>query len=437
MGLEAYDAWKKRRRVVDFVDMVDCALTLTGEPAVADELRARLKLLVVDEFQDTSPVQLALFARLHALAGRSTWVGDRKQCIFEFAGSDPSLMEAVTTWAGSAGTVQQLEHNWRSRPALVAACTHLFSGAFARHGFDAREVTVSPKRGEPPELASLPPFGVWSIAAGNKAQEATALAEGVRRFLADPAASPVMDRTTGRVRNVRPGDIAILVASNAEADAVSDALATLGIRTNVARVRLLGTPEGTMLSAALRVLLDSRDALPQAVLHALTGFEGSSPEAWLADRLAKAEADKAAKEAGEPRAAAGESEILARVRALAREVETLGPVEVVDRLIGALDLPALVSRWPDPAPAGRQPRRASRSHGDLRGGVRGAAGGRDARRTPAVLRGDGLRAPRGRRDARRGRAARERGRLRRERPHLPQGQRPRMAGRGPRELGPS
>ncbi|MGO9000112.1 MAG: UvrD-helicase domain-containing protein [Polyangiaceae bacterium] len=348
VGLEAYDAWKKRRRVVDFVDMIDRALTLTGEPAVAGELRTRLKLLVVDEFQDTSPVQLALFARLHSLAGRSTWVGDRKQCIFEFAGSDPALMEAVTAWAAGGGTVQQLEHNWRSRPALVTACTHLFSGAFARHGFDAREVTVSPKREEPPELASLPPFGVWSIAASNKAQEATAVAEGVRRFLSDPAASPVVDRTTGRVRSARPGDIAILVASNLEADAISDALATLGIRTNVARVGLLGTPEGTMLSAALRVLLDPRDALSRAVLDALTGFGGQASEAWLEERIAKTEADKVAKEAGKPRAAAGESEIVARARALARDVETLGPAEAVDRVIGMLDLPAFVSRWPDP-----------------------------------------------------------------------------------------
>src|SRR6185312_1880581 len=68
-GLIAYSQWKKRRRLVDFVDMVDGALTLLEAPSIASEIRDRLSLLAVDEFQDTSPVQLALFVQLHALAG--------------------------------------------------------------------------------------------------------------------------------------------------------------------------------------------------------------------------------------------------------------------------------------------------------------------------------------------------------------------------------
>ena len=134
-GLVSYDAWKKRRRVVDFVDMIDRALTLLEQDDVVDELRERIRLLVVDEFQDTSPVQLALFVRLHALAQRSTWVGDRKQCIFEFAGADPTLMEALTKWvADEGGRSEQLPSNYRSRPELVDACSRLFAAAFARHG---------------------------------------------------------------------------------------------------------------------------------------------------------------------------------------------------------------------------------------------------------------------------------------------------------------
>src|ERR1019366_554846 len=134
-GLAAYDTWKQRRRVVDFVDMIDRALTLVEQKDVADELRERIRLLVIDEFQDTSPVQLALFVRLHALADRSTWVGDRKQCIFEFAGADPTLMEALAKWVDDeGGTIQQLPMNRRSRPELVDACSHLFAAAFARHG---------------------------------------------------------------------------------------------------------------------------------------------------------------------------------------------------------------------------------------------------------------------------------------------------------------
>ncbi|MBC7052027.1 UvrD-helicase domain-containing protein, partial [Salmonella enterica subsp. enterica serovar Enteritidis] len=80
VGLAGYEAWKKERRVVDYVDMVSGALDVAHHPRVSVELADRLRFVVVDEFQDTSPIQLALFLRLHMLAGRSVWVGDRKQC---------------------------------------------------------------------------------------------------------------------------------------------------------------------------------------------------------------------------------------------------------------------------------------------------------------------------------------------------------------------
>ena len=80
--------------------MIDLALSLLEDDEVAREIAARMRLVAVDELQDTSPLQLALFARLHRLAGRSVWVGDWKQCIFEYAGADPGLMEAVAAWVG-------------------------------------------------------------------------------------------------------------------------------------------------------------------------------------------------------------------------------------------------------------------------------------------------------------------------------------------------
>ncbi|MEO8899956.1 MAG: UvrD-helicase domain-containing protein, partial [Polyangiaceae bacterium] len=103
IGLVAYADWKGQRGLVDYVDMIDRGLAVLDVPEVAHELGERLSLLVVDEFQDTSPIQLALFMRLHALCKESVWVGDRKQCIFEYAGADPTLMEAVNQWAGQSG----------------------------------------------------------------------------------------------------------------------------------------------------------------------------------------------------------------------------------------------------------------------------------------------------------------------------------------------
>ena len=348
-GLVAYDDWKKRRRVVDFVDMIDRALTLLEQPAVADELRKRLALLVVDEFQDTSPVQLALFASMHALAKRSTWVGDRKQCIFEFAGADPTLMEALTKWVSDGkGQVEQLPFNRRSRPELVETCSDLFAAAFARHGYRPEEVRVTAKRSTDGRLADLPPLGVWALAAKNRPEETAALAEGVRRLLQEPGKTPVVDRATGEVRDLRPGDVALLVATNAEAKTLAEALAMRGVRAAVARAGLLATPEGTLVEAALRALLDPRDDQSRAILDALTGFQGKDPDAWLNARLRDVAARRTAENGEHPPPPSRPSDVVARVEALGKELEGAAPSEALDRVLSALDVVTIACRWPDP-----------------------------------------------------------------------------------------
>lgn len=348
-GLEAYDLWKRRRRIIDFVDMLDRALSLLEHPEVRAELAERFELLVVDEFQDTSPIQLALFTRLHQLAGRSSWVGDRKQCIFEYAGADPELMESVAAWALAAGgSVEQLPHNWRSRPGLVAFSNALFSAAFARHGYAASEVITSAKRQDEPELTPLPCLGVWSLDVKNAEGEAAALAEGVARLLAEPSLSRVHDRATQQVRDARPGDIAVLVATNLEAERLAEALGRQGVFASIARAGLLQTPEGVLLTAALRWLLDPRSSLAAAQLEALTGFGNMDPDVWLGERVRVEALRRAAPEAGEPapeHPLCGAAETLSDLRP---ELSLLSPCKAVDRVLARLDMATLCRRWPDP-----------------------------------------------------------------------------------------
>ncbi len=334
LGLEAYDGWKRHRRVVDYVDMIDRALSLLDEDAVADELQSRLRLLVVDELQDTSPIQLALFTRLHRIVGRSTWVGDRKQCIFEFAGADPGLMESVTTWVGrEGGDVQRLAFNWRSRPELVDACSHLFAAAFA----SPPDVVVTAKRPSPPALSDLSPFGVWSLAVTNAAGESEALAEGVRQLLAAPGETPTVDRWNGEVRSLRAGDVAVLVATNAEASRLTIALGRRGIPATVARTELMSTPEGTLVRAALGVVLDRHDTVSVATLEAMLDFDGLGPDAWLDARLTASVSHE--------RLVPTLEERLTRLRS---DSETMAPSESLDRVLHAMDVVAICRRWPNP-----------------------------------------------------------------------------------------
>lgn len=378
-GLVAYQDWKRERRVVDYVDMLDGALDLVDEARVRDELARRLRFVVVDEFQDTSPIQLALFVRLHGLAGRSVWVGDRKQCIFEYAGADPILMDTVADWvARDGGARDRLGDNYRSRSELVTFCSELFAAAFARHGFAREDVIVRARRPPREGLASLPPLGLWVLEAKNKDDDAGAVAEGIRRILDEPHRTRVLDRATGEVRPVRPGDIAVLVTTNEWAARLGRALHARGIRAAVARAGLFETPEGTLVDAALRWLLDPSDGLAAAIVDALTGWGGDGPDAWLAARLAEAArrrdlaADDAALGPLEPidedhardvrasdvrperpppfgEAAAPKGGWRLALGSLRERMSVLSPTEALDAALAALDVVLACARWPDPA----------------------------------------------------------------------------------------
>lgn len=348
-GLGAYEEWKQRRRIIDFVDMLDRALKLLEHPSVQAELAGRFELLVVDEFQDTSPIQLALFIQIHALAGRSTWVGDRKQCIFEYAGADPELMQAVTDWARLAGgSVDRLEYNRRSRPQLVALCNSLFSAALGRHGYAPAEVETTAWRSDPPNLATLAPSGFWALEAKSKPAVAQAMANGVHRLLVTPSATPVEDRITGQVRDLRPSDIAILVATNAEAGDLAVALAQRGVRVSIARTGLLATPEGKLVSAALDYLVEPSSELAVAELEALTGFTSIDQNTWLERRIVFQARRDAARAAGETPPAWPVTELVARLDALRPEIQALSPTEAVDTVLARLNLAELCRRWPGP-----------------------------------------------------------------------------------------
>ncbi len=81
---------KKQRGGVDFADMEHLALQVLSDPEAAAAIHARYKLVFVDEYQDTNPVQEAIISRLSADA-KLFMVGDIKQSIYGFRGCDPTI----------------------------------------------------------------------------------------------------------------------------------------------------------------------------------------------------------------------------------------------------------------------------------------------------------------------------------------------------------
>ena len=334
-SLAAYQALKQQQGLVDFVDQELQLYHLLEHSHVKETLASELQLLMVDEFQDTSPIELALFVRLAALAKKVIWVGDIKQAIYGFRGSDPSLMQAVLARVLEEGKEPQvLEKSWRSRPALVEYCNSIFTKAFA-DTIPAKQVALTAARAE---ITDQPAVAHWSLT-GNMSVKMRSIAMGIRELV--ESAYPVVDKTTGKARTVRYGDIAVLCRSNDRLSLLAGACHDADIAVGYKRAGLLATPEGALAMACLRRLADQKDTLASAEIRSLV--TGESVESWLPERLAHVAAEQSNSEWGE----SGDGEIPA-LRALAearRFLNMLTPVEAVQEALSKGNVRAVVNRW--------------------------------------------------------------------------------------------
>ncbi|HEY1135121.1 MAG TPA: UvrD-helicase domain-containing protein, partial [Nocardioides sp.] len=119
---------KRRAGLLGYDDLLSQLATALEAPDAAARvrMRQRWRVVLVDEFQDTDPVQWQVFDR--AFTGHATMVliGDPKQAIYAFRGGDvATYLEAAAT----ASTHQTLATNWRSDHALVEATNRLLEGA--------------------------------------------------------------------------------------------------------------------------------------------------------------------------------------------------------------------------------------------------------------------------------------------------------------------
>ncbi len=332
-ALAAYDGYKRERGAVDFPDQLALALDLLRRTRVRRQLRREIDLVLVDEFQDTSPIQLAIFVELAALARRSVWVGDQKQAIYGFLGADPALMDAVLEAILAGDEPETLSRSWRSRPALVHLTSELFAPAFARLGIPPSRTRLQPVEGaEAPELG--PVVERWRLDSRRAGDDAAALAAGVVELLADPGAR-VRERAGRGSRPVRPGDVAVLCFSNLTCYRVAAHLRRLGVASVLPRAGLLATHEGQLVLAGLARWADPRDPLAAAVLARLGGRPGSE-DGWLEAALRGPH--------GEGFRAA---EAVERLDGARRGRPTAGVFEAFDRVLEAVDARRRVAAWGD------------------------------------------------------------------------------------------
>lgn len=233
----------------DLIERVAWAVDAARNPA-ADQLlarlRARYQCAVVDEFQDTDPLQWAILCRIF-IDGKNSrlfLVGDPKQAIFAFRGADlPTYLIAREEIQNKhQGIITTLDTNYRSCPEVLTGLNRLFEGSgwFTRSGGETAGPTYQPvKPCEPPlsfierdetgaaalnlvDLRDCPRLA----ADAHKAHSAFVAAE-IKRLLADPQAFQFNSKE--KSRRLAPRDIAVLVFARREARALTRALRKEGI----------------------------------------------------------------------------------------------------------------------------------------------------------------------------------------------------------------
>ena len=341
--LERFQNAKRERGLIDFNDMEQLVLRALDEDAVHTRLHGEIQLLLVDEFQDTNPMQLALFLKFAALADKAIFVGDVKQAIYEFRGCDPTLV-FDTLAALTAGDAQRhtLKSSWRSRPALVGYVNELFASAF-QHDIPRDLVVLDHERDE----IDGPVVTAWRVE-GNAEERALAVAEGVARLIA--RADPVFDPESDSMRPISYGDVAVLARTNLAVERIAQSLRQRQVPMKMSLTGLLETPEVSLAKSCLRRLADRADTLATAEIMALA--DCAEPEAWLTDRLRWLDGDGHAMAWGE-----ADHPIIRRLFEMRDESALRSPVEIVARVLNDVDIRRIVAAWgPDEIRAAQRQR---------------------------------------------------------------------------------
>jgi exodeoxyribonuclease V beta subunit len=266
--IERVERDKSERGQFDYDDMLQLvwrALCGPRQDELAARLRARTPWAMIDEFQDTDPVQWQIFRQvwLCSEARGLTIVGDPKQAIYGFRGADVHTYLAARDEMLRAGATRvALDVNRRSTDRLVAAVNQILTVPFAP--LLQGEITYdAPVRASGDIVCGdvRPPVAVFAFAAkGTKDAVRVAHARAIGEAIEQLRAAPPSWARRGEVQPFRLGDVMVLTRTNKDSAEVAAALRARGLPCALVEPdRLFHTREAAELASVLAAIAAPRD----------------------------------------------------------------------------------------------------------------------------------------------------------------------------------
>ncbi|TWD49002.1 exodeoxyribonuclease V subunit beta [Pseudomonas sp. SJZ131] len=256
-----FEEEKRRRAEMGFDDMLlrlDAALQADGGERLASLIREQFPVALIDEFQDTDPVQYRIFESIYRIEENNPecglfLIGDPKQAIYAFRGAD--IYTYLRARQATTGRLHTLGTNFRSSHGMVNAVNHVFEraelretgrGAFLfREDSGENPVPFLPVQSQGRKEVlhvdgqNLAALNIWHLVADQplsgvvyRQQLAAACASEITALLNSGQQGLAGFTQDGKAfRGLLPADIAILVRDGKEAQAVRGELSARGVRS--------------------------------------------------------------------------------------------------------------------------------------------------------------------------------------------------------------
>lgn len=238
-SLSLYQASKQKAGLIDFSDMVHLAEQVLSSAEFLAEAKSNYDCLIIDEFQDTNPLQFSLLRQFQKAGLPTLIVGDLKQSIMGFQGSDSRLFSGLLSegQTDEKVIVDELKNNWRSTPELMCFINAVGSQLYPSQYQALSVVEAAQYQSElTPVHQLIFDSNNWGAKKSkNKAsiqeEGQFALAHHINELLQQGI--QITDKNTRQKRQLKPSDIAVLAPKHSRLSSFSKQLKKFGIQTKL------------------------------------------------------------------------------------------------------------------------------------------------------------------------------------------------------------